>query len=103
MSETTRTTKSQSVPEGARRCEGSRGLQWGTLTLSLESLLVWSKRMLEALERGNEQCKWHTLADKVWSPKTLEIVLEYPDAWFAERGLISLKTITHRTAESPGT
>jgi len=27
----------------------------------------------------------------------------YPNAWFAERGLKSLKTITHRTAESPGT
>lgn len=27
----------------------------------------------------------------------------YPNAWFAERGLISLITITHRTAESPAT
>lgn len=27
----------------------------------------------------------------------------YPNAWFAERGLISLKSITHRTAKSPAT
>lgn len=27
----------------------------------------------------------------------------YPNAWFAERGLVSLKNITHRTAESPAT
>ncbi len=30
-------------------------------------------------------------------------VKAYPNAWFAERGLISLKSITHRTAESPAT
>jgi RNA-directed DNA polymerase len=27
----------------------------------------------------------------------------YPNAWFAERGLISLKSITHRSADSPAT
>lgn len=27
----------------------------------------------------------------------------YPNAWFAEGRLISLKSITHRTAESPAT
>jgi RNA-directed DNA polymerase len=32
--------------------------------------------MLEALERGNDKRKWHTLADKVWSPKTLEAALQ---------------------------
>jgi len=32
--------------------------------------------MLEALERGNDKRKWHTLADKVWSPKTLELALQ---------------------------
>ena len=32
--------------------------------------------MLEALERGNDRRKWHTLADKVWSPKTLEAALQ---------------------------
>jgi len=31
--------------------------------------------MLEALARGNDQRKWHTLADKVWSLKTVEAAL----------------------------
>lgn len=31
--------------------------------------------MLMALERGNDKRKWHTLIDKVWSPKTLEVAL----------------------------
>ena len=51
-------------------------VKWGTLSLSHESLLVWSARMLEALERGNDKRKWHTLADKVWLPKTLEAALQ---------------------------
>lgn len=39
--------------------------------------------MLEALGRGNDKRKWHTLADKVWSPKTLEAALR---AVVANRG-----------------
>lgn len=64
------------VPEKATRVGGSRGWQWGTLALSQESLLVWTERMLEALERGNDKRKWHTLRDKVSNPKTLELALQ---------------------------
>lgn len=64
------------VPERATRIGDSRGWQWGTLTLSQESLLVWTDRMLEALERGNDKRKWHTLNDKVISPKTLGLALQ---------------------------
>lgn len=32
---------------------------------------VWNERMLERLERGVSGGKWHSLIDKVWSPKAL--------------------------------
>lgn len=32
--------------------------------------------MLAALARGNEGRKWHTLIDKVWSPKNLELAMQ---------------------------
>jgi RNA-directed DNA polymerase len=32
--------------------------------------------MLTALARGNDKRKWHTLIDKVWSPKTLRVALQ---------------------------
>ena len=41
------------------------------VSLSEGSCEVWTERMLEALARGNEGRKWHTLIDQVWSPKTL--------------------------------
>jgi RNA-directed DNA polymerase len=37
---------------------------------------LWTAPMLAALERGNEGRKWHTLIDKVWSPRTLRLALE---------------------------
>jgi RNA-directed DNA polymerase len=43
--------------------------------LSPNSLLVWTERMLAALERGNDGRQWHTLIDKVWSPKNLSAAL----------------------------
>lgn len=64
------------VPGKATRGGESRGLQWGTLWLSHDSCLVWSERMLAALERGNDGKKWHSLMDKVFSPKTLRLALE---------------------------
>ena len=64
------------VPERATHTGSSRGWQWGTLTLSQDSLLVWTERMLMALERGNDKRKWHTLIDKVFSPKTLEMAMQ---------------------------
>jgi RNA-directed DNA polymerase len=35
--------------------------------------LVWTERMLAALGRGNDARQWHTLIDKVFSPKTLAL------------------------------
>jgi RNA-directed DNA polymerase len=40
------------------------------------SLMVWTSRMLEALARGNDGRKWHTLIDKVYSPKNLSQAFE---------------------------
>jgi RNA-directed DNA polymerase len=34
---------------------------------------VWTERMLEALERGPRNGVWHSLIDKVWAPKTLQL------------------------------
>jgi RNA-directed DNA polymerase len=64
------------VPAKATRGGDSRALQWGTLRLSHDSCLLWNERMLAALERGNDGKKWHSLIDKVFSPKTLRLALE---------------------------
>jgi retron-type reverse transcriptase len=37
---------------------------------------VWSEPMLAALERGVKGNKWFSLADKVWSERTLELAWE---------------------------
>jgi RNA-directed DNA polymerase len=66
----------QPVPLKATHCgENLLGKQWGTLRLSEASLQVWTPRMLEALARGNQGRQWHTLMDKVFSPKTLSLAL----------------------------
>ena len=44
--------------------------------LSPNSLLMWTAPMLAALERGNDGRQWHTLIDKVWSPKNLRLALK---------------------------
>ena len=74
--DTTRKQTPEQVPPAATRFGESRGGQRGTLTLSQESLLVWTERMLAALERGNDERKWHTLIDKVMSQKTLKVALQ---------------------------
>lgn len=76
MTDTTGTQRPAQVPAKATRSGEGAGWQWGTLTLSEDSLLVWTQRMLKALERGNDKRKWHTLIDKVWSPRTLEVALQ---------------------------
>jgi len=59
------------VLERATHGQDSEGGHGENVRLSPGSRRVWTSRMLEALERGNEGRKWHTLADKVWSPRTL--------------------------------
>lgn len=44
--------------------------------LSQGSRLIWTERMIQALERGNDGRQWHTLIDKVFSPKTLKEALK---------------------------
>ena len=61
------------VPARATRSGSSREMEQGTLRLSQDSATVWTERMLEALGRGNEGRQWHTLIDKVFSPKTLTL------------------------------
>lgn len=61
------------VPAKATRSGSSREQEWGTLRLSHDSAMVWTERMLAALERGNDARQWHTLIDKVFSPKTLAL------------------------------
>lgn len=68
--------KPQPVPERATRCGSSRAYQWGSLVLSQDSALIWTDRMLAALARGNDERKWHTLIDKVYSPRTLEVAMQ---------------------------
>lgn len=97
MSETTRKATPQPVSEGATRCGEEREPQQKKPKLSSESLLVWSKRMLEALERGNDKRKWHTLADKVWSSKTLEAALQ---AVVANRGAPGIDGQTTKMVEA---
>jgi hypothetical protein len=70
------------VPAKATRSGSSRWLQWGTLRLPHDSALIWTERMLEALERGNDN-------------------RQYPNVWLTERGLILLSSITHGTATGP--
>jgi len=71
--EQTGLTTPPEVPAKATRSGSSRDLEWGTLRLSQDSAMVWTERMLEALGRGNEGRQWHTLIDKVFSPKTLAL------------------------------
>ena len=56
----------KTTPTGDNEREGPE-----KLSLSLGSCLIWTKRMLENLVRGNEGKKWHTLIDKVFSLKNL--------------------------------
>jgi len=64
------------VSAGATRGGEARESQRGTLMLSTNSMLVWTAPMLAALERGNDGRQWHTLIDKVWSPRNLRLALE---------------------------
>ena len=64
------------VPLGATRGEDSLEPCAEIVRLSQGSRRVWTLRMQEALVRGNEGRKWHTLIDKVWSPQTLETAVK---------------------------
>ena len=69
------------VPAKATRSGSSREQEWGTLRLSHDSALVWTERMLAALGRGNDARQWHTLIDKVFSPKTLALASQCLVRW----------------------
>jgi RNA-directed DNA polymerase len=43
--------------------------------MSTGSCMIWTQRMLQALERGNDGRKWHTLIDKVYAPVNLRSAL----------------------------
>ena len=59
------TTPPGGVPAtAARPGEPRPGWEWVERT-------VWTDRMLDALERGVQGGKWHSLIDKVWSPGSL--------------------------------
>ena len=64
------------VPPGATRGADSLETCAEIVRLSQGSRRVWTVRMQEALVRGNEGRKWHTLIDKVWSPQTLETAVK---------------------------
>lgn len=64
------------VPLGATHGADSREEHGENVRLSQGSRRVWTPRMLEALARGNEGRKWHTLIDKVFSPRTLEAAVQ---------------------------
>lgn len=46
-----------------------------TVRMSSGSCMIWTQRMLQALERGNDGRKWHTLIDKVYAPANLRSAL----------------------------
>ena len=46
-----------------------------TARMSRGSCMIWTPRMLQALERGNDGRKWHTLIDKVYAPVNLQRAL----------------------------
>ena len=69
-------TQRRLVPLGATRGADSREPCAEIVRLSQGSRRVWTVRMLEALARGNEGRKWHTLIDKVWSPQALETAVK---------------------------
>jgi RNA-directed DNA polymerase len=64
------------VPEKATPDGEKRECLWGTPVLSRNSMLIWTEKMLAALGRGNDGRQWHTLTDKVWSPRNLQSALE---------------------------
>ena len=43
-----------------------------TLRMTTGSCMIWTQRMLQALERGNDGRKWHTLIEKVCAPVNLQ-------------------------------
>lgn len=46
-----------------------------TVRMSIGSCMIWTQRMLQALERGNDGRKWHTLIDKVYATANLRLAL----------------------------
>jgi RNA-directed DNA polymerase len=60
---------------------------------------VWSESMLAALERGVKGNKWFSLADKVWSERTLELAWEKVKSNAGACGVDSI-TIRHFRKDS---
>ena len=58
--------------------------------LSLGSSAVWTERMLATLERGITGGKWHSLIHQ-----------RYPNAYWADLGLISLTALAQGKPASP--
>lgn len=56
--------------------------------------------MLEALVRGNEGKKWHTLNDKVWSPRTLSAAVKTVTARKGAAGVDGQTTQAFRKREA---
>ena len=65
-------TSPKAVPEEATPFGNNGAPREERVRVSKGSRLVWTIRMREALERGNQGRKWHTLIDKVYSPKALK-------------------------------
>ena len=65
----------ETVPAKATPSGDSGGGQMVTLSVPQGSRTIWTQRMLQALERGNDGRKWHTLIDKVYAPGNLRSAL----------------------------
>ena len=65
MTDTTPTSESVLVPDGAKRADAVRA-RWGWVAPE-----VWTDRMLTALEQGVRGGRWYTLMDKVVALPTL--------------------------------
>ena len=55
------------VAPSPRQPEGFRA------RMSLESNVIWTDRMLEALATGVKGKRWYSLMDKVWNPSHLRL------------------------------
>ena len=70
MTDTTREDGSAGVPEKAKQAEeaGRRRERW-----SWAEPVVWTDRMLAALETGVKGGRWYSLLDKVYAERTLAV------------------------------
>jgi RNA-directed DNA polymerase len=80
----------------ATQSGSSRSLKWGSLWLSQDSAHTWTERMLQALARGNDGHSWHTLNDKIFTPKVLTLAFNAVTKYKKAAGIDGITTQAYR-------